>query len=207
MAARLDPIQILLVSKIDDAQFTQEDDEIIASLDVDIDLVIESLLSSKASSSQQVCLDKLEIAYICRKARNLLLEEASLLELEQPVRIVGDLHGQYEDLLTIFKSCGAPGNTKFLFLGNYINRAMHGLETMLLLLCYKIKCPEAIFLLRGNHEDANMGKQYGFYDECCRRSSGSVWHEFVQVFSALPVAAVIGGIVDPLSVSAVCVML
>ena len=88
----------------------------------------------------------------------ILIEQPMMLELQSPVKIVGifctnsgNIHGQYSDLQNIFKMSGSPGDTNYLFLGNYVDRGTMSLECILLLLCYKIKFPENVFLLRGNH--------------------------------------------------------
>ena len=99
-----------------------------------------------------------------------------MLELEAPLKICGDLfiliiykgdvHGQYFDLLRLFEYGGYPPESNYLFLGDYVDRGKQSLETICLLLAYKIKYPENFFLLRGNHECASINRIYGFYDEC-----------------------------------------
>jgi serine/threonine-protein phosphatase PP1 catalytic subunit len=81
-----------------------------------------------------------------------------LLELSPPVKVVGDTHGQYTDLIRLFEMGGFPPTSNYLFLGDYVDRGKQSLETILLLFCYKIKYPENFFLLRGNHECANVTK-------------------------------------------------
>lgn len=174
--------------------------------EVDIDSLIDRLLqiglqkhSPPHVSKRQK--DKLpitgeEIKYVLYKARSIFLDQPTLLRLSPPVKVIGDIHGQYYDLIRIFNSCGYPPYSNYLFLGDYVDRGYKSLETILLLFCYKIKYPENFFMLRGNHESANITKIYGFYDECKRRlpsisGNHKLWKSFVDVFNTLPIAATI----------------
>ncbi|KAF8947185.1 hypothetical protein BGZ47_010011 [Haplosporangium gracile] len=160
---------------------------------VDIDEIISKLLDAGYSGkiAKNICLRNNEIVYICQTAREVFLSQPTLIELNAPVKIVGDIHGQYTDLLRMFEMCGFPPSANFLFLGDYVDRGKMSLETILLLFCYKIKYPENFFLLRGNHECASVTKVYGFYDECKRRASIKMWKAFVDVFNCLPLAAIV----------------
>ncbi|GAA5892465.1 hypothetical protein JCM8208_005828 [Rhodotorula glutinis] len=159
----------------------------------DVDDMISRLLDAGYSGkvTKSVCLKNAEITAICQAAREVFLSQPTLVELSPPVKIVGDVHGQYSDLIRLFEMCGFPPNANYLFLGDYVDRGKQSLETILLLLCYKVKYPENFFLLRGNHECANVTRVYGFYDECKRRCNIKVWKTFIDVFNCLPIAAVV----------------
>jgi serine/threonine-protein phosphatase PP1 catalytic subunit len=134
-----------------------------------------------------------EITALCISARETFLSDSALVRIPAPVKILGDVHGQYYDLLRIFDKIGGPEvpDNKFLFLGDYVDRGKQSLETICLLLAYKIKYPKKMFLLRGNHECASINRIYGFYDECKRRYSVKLWKTFTDCFNCLPVAAIV----------------
>jgi serine/threonine-protein phosphatase PP1 catalytic subunit len=125
-----------------------------------IDDYIRRLLDAGYASKvpKQLCLKNSEVNAICRAAMDIFLSQPSLLELSAPVKIVGDTHGQYSDLIRLFEMGGFPPSSNYLFLGDYVDRGKQSLENFLLLLCYKIKYPENFFILRGNHESANVTK-------------------------------------------------
>ncbi|KAI0257117.1 Metallo-dependent phosphatase-like protein [Lactifluus subvellereus] len=163
------------------------------SRSLDVDDFIQRLLDVGYTGkvSKSLCLKNPEIVAICQAARETFLSQPTLIELSPPVKIVGDVHGQYSDLIRLFEMCGFPPASNYLFLGDYVDRGKQSLETFLLLLCYKIKYPENFFLLRGNHECANVTRVYGFYDECKRRCNIKTWKTFVDVFNCLPIAAIV----------------
>eukprot|EP00128_Syssomonas_multiformis_P013352 Colp12_sorted_trinity150504_noHs@21800 len=137
-----------------------------ATEEIDINSIIEKLLEVRGKPGKQVQLSENEVRGLCNKSREVFMSQPIFLELEAPLKICGDIHGQYHDLLRLFEYGGFPPDSNYLFLGDYVDRGKHSLETICLLLAYKIKYPENFFILRGNHECASINRLYGFYDEC-----------------------------------------
>ncbi|XP_064945023.1 serine/threonine-protein phosphatase PP1 isozyme 3-like [Musa acuminata AAA Group] len=157
-----------------------------------LDDIIHRLVEAKGSrAGKQVRLLEAEIRQLCVVSKDIFMQQPNLLELEAPIKICGDIHGQYSDLLRLFEYGGFPPVANYLFLGDYVDRGKQSLETICLLLAYKIKYPENFFLLRGNHESASINRIYGFYDECKRRFNVRLWKVFTDCFNCLPVAALI----------------
>ncbi|KAH8371836.1 hypothetical protein KR093_009052, partial [Drosophila rubida] len=148
-------------------------------------------LEKNPLSRHGVSLPEVTLSSICREARAIFLDQPMLLELHSPLNICGDIHGQYEDLLRIFSSCGYPSDANYLFLGDYVDRGHRSIETITLLLAYKLQYPYTFFLLRGNHESADVNRMYGFYDECKRRYNTKLWRTFVDCYNCMPVAAIV----------------
>ena len=159
---------------------------------MNVDGIIEKLLSVRGNKpGKQVDLKEEEIKFLIENSLPIIKEQKMLVELEAPLHVCGDIHGQYYDLLRIFEHCGYPGEYNYLFLGDYVDRGKQSLETVCLFLCYKIKYPEKVTLLRGNHESSVTNRIYGFYDECKRRYNIRLWKSFTDLFNYLPVAALI----------------
>merc|ERR1712003_409127 len=160
--------------------------------ELDVDGVIDKCLEARgAKPGKLVQVAEGQMKALCTGVRETFLSQNALLELEAPLKICGDIHGQYHDLLRLFEYGGFPPESNYLFLGDYIDRGKQSLETICLLMCYKVKYPENFFLLRGNHECASINRIYGFYDECKRRYNIKLWKTFTDCFNCLPLAAII----------------
>lgn len=95
-------------------------------------------------------------------------------------------------MLEIFKISGPAPNVNYLFLGDFVDRGYHSVETITLLSVLKLRYPSRITLLRGNHESRQITQVYGFFTECQRKfGSGNVWRYFTDMFDYLTLAAVI----------------
>lgn len=163
-----------------------------ADSSLNVESIIQRLLDlKKAKVVPKQVLSENEIKGLCVKSREIFLSQPNLLELEAPIKICGDIHGQYSDLLRLFECGGLPPESNYLFLGDYVDRGSQSIESICLLLAYKIKYPLNFFLLRGNHESAIINRIYGFYDECKKRYSIKLWKVFGDCFNCLPVAALI----------------
>ncbi|CAE7262551.1 bimG [Symbiodinium sp. CCMP2592] len=159
---------------------------------VDVDAIVDQCLEVKGGKpGKLVNIPEVQVKGLCTAVRQIFLDQNALLELEAPLKICGDVHGQYHDLLRLFEYGGFPPESNYLFLGDYVDRGKQSLETITLLFAYKTKFPENFFLLRGNHECASITRIYGFYDECKRRYNIKLWKQFCDVFNCMPVCAII----------------
>lgn len=146
------------------------------------------------SPNQRIDITQNELTLLCNTIQPIFSSQPMLLELEAPINICGDIHGQYYDLLRLFKLGYLPPKSNYLFLGDYVDRGHNSIETICLLFAFKLKFPNHFFLLRGNHESEDINKEYGFLEECNERYGGKgneIWKLFNQVFSYMPVSALI----------------
>jgi len=135
-----------------------------------------------------------DLKKLCEAVKELLLEESNVQPVSSPVTICGDIHGQFYDLLELFRTGGELPGTNYIFMGDFVDRGYYSLETFTLLLALKAKWPHKITLLRGNHESRQITQVYGFYDECQQKyGNPNAWKYCTQVFDYLTVAAIIDG--------------
>jgi serine/threonine-protein phosphatase 4 catalytic subunit len=145
-----------------------------------------------ASLRRSILPTKEQLFAIINQVRMILAKEPNTLILDPPIIVVGDIHGQFYDLLNMFDMVGYPPSKQFLFLGDYVDRGYDSVETILLLFALKIKYKNSIHLLRGNHESRTLTYIYGFRDECLRKYDEFVWMEICDVFEYLPISSLIG---------------
>jgi len=152
---------------------------------VDLDKHLRSLVKGEILGEEV-------IKRLCEKLKEAFIQEPNVVPVQAPVTVVGNLHGQFYDLLEMFRVGGTPPDTNYLFLGDYVNVGYFSVETVTLLVCLKLRFPERITLLRGRHETRRLSKVYGFYNEVIRKyNSPKVWQYFTDLFDYLPIAAVI----------------
>lgn len=151
----------------------------------DIDVWLERLFKCEFLPENDVLL-------LCEKAKEVLSRESNIQPVRVPVTVCGDIHGQFHDLMELFKIAGQPPDVNFLFLGDYVDRGYYSVECVSLLLALKIRYPERVTLLRGNHETRPITQVYGFYDECFQKyGNANVWKYLTDLFDYLPLSSVI----------------
>ncbi|KAG2762067.1 hypothetical protein JG687_00002308 [Phytophthora cactorum] len=127
---------------------------------------------------------------IVRRATNLMALEQNVISIRAPYTLVGDLHGQFQDLLELFRVHGSPAiDNPFLFLGDYVDRGVSSCEIILLLLAFKVAFPESVHLLRGNHECRSLSTFYGFRAECLKKYGPVLYNRMIKCFESMPLAA------------------
>ena len=97
-----------------------------------------------------------EVKQLCDKAKEILSSESNVQQVKCPVTICGDVHGQFHDLIELFKIGGKSPDTNYLFMGDYVDRGYYSVETVTLLVCLKVRFPNRLTILRGNHESRQI---------------------------------------------------
>ena len=133
-----------------------------------------------------------EVRALCAKAKEVLVKESNVQPVRAPVTICGDIHGQFHDLRELFRLGGKLPDTNYLFMGDYVDRGHYSVETVTLLIALKVRYPDRLTILRGNHESRQITQVYGFYDECLRKyGNANVWKCLTELFDYLPLTAVV----------------
>ncbi|OHT11551.1 Ser/Thr protein phosphatase [Tritrichomonas foetus] len=154
-------------------------------MDLNLDDIINKI-------EQGQIIDEATVVIILMKIMEILYQECNVLVLQSPIVICGDIHGQLDDLLELFRISGDKEQQKYLFMGDYVDRGYHSLNTFLYLVCHKLMYPTQFYLLRGNHESRQISQMYGFYNECVLNyGHAGIWMMCNEAFDLLPVAAVI----------------
>lgn len=177
----------------------------------DLDEQIEQLMKCEPLSEDNV-------KALCEKAKEVLGQESNVQPVKCPVSVCGDVHGQHQDLVELFRIGGNCPDTNYLLMGDYVDRGYHSVETVTLLVALKVRYKDRITILRGNHESRQITQvyvfrpfpcvsmtapctssqaaasscRYGFYDECLRKYGNSnVWKYFTDLFDYFPLTGLV----------------
>lgn len=119
----------------------------------DLDAQIEQLMKCEP-------LPENDVKTLCDKAREVLVQESNVQAVKCPVTVCGDVHGQHQDLVELFRIGGQCPDTNYLLMGDYVDRGYHSVETVTLLVALKVRFKDRITILRGNHESRQITQVY-----------------------------------------------
>lgn len=132
-----------------------------------------------------------DVIKIFSQASVLLRLEKNVIFAKDPITVVGDIHGQFFDLIRLFQLAGHPSKQKYLFLGDYVDRGSFGMEVLLLLCSFKIHYPDTFYMLRGNHECRHITAYFNFQTECLFKYDSHVYDSACYVFDSLPLVCIL----------------
>ncbi len=156
-------------------------------MSLDVDKALSQLKQGKILTEK-------ELRHVCERAKDILVQESNIMPVRSPVTLVGDIHGQFYDLLQMFKIAGEPPGVNYVFMGDFVDRGHHSVETIEYLILLKVKYPSHITLIRGNHETRQVTFTYGLYEEISRKyGNPSSWNLLTDLFDHLPISAVVDG--------------
>jgi diadenosine tetraphosphatase ApaH/serine/threonine PP2A family protein phosphatase len=154
-----------------------------------MDLSVDSWIETIRGGGK---LEESQITSLLSQLSDVLFQEGTVHPLSLPITICGDIHGQLYDLFELFRVSGDVDRNRYLFLGDYVDRGYYSLQTFCYLAALKLKYPDRIFLLRGNHECRQVNQLYGFYDQCIEGfSHAGIWRLCNEVFDLLPIGAIV----------------
>eukprot|EP01147_Barroeca_monosierra_P003416 gene3416-8289_t len=159
-------------------------EEILAEDGLPNDQIICEHLRQEGRITARACI------HILNTVKDILKSEPNVLRIPAPVVIVGDIHGQYYDLMKVFHVGGDPHSTQYLFLGDFVDRGYFSLECVLYIWALKIRFPKSIWLLRGNHECRHLTEYFTYKTEVEFKCNPEVYNACMESFDALPLAAI-----------------
>ncbi|EFO86727.1 hypothetical protein CRE_04541 [Caenorhabditis remanei] len=161
------------------------------------EIIVKILNMGAVGNKFEAIMSSKQIFGLLDVVRDVFWKQGAMVELETPVKVCGDVHGQYSDVLRLLEKGGFPPTVNYLFLGDYVDRGPQSLEVVSLFLAYKVRFPGNFFMLRGNHETGAINRVYGFLDEIQRKYGSKIganlWNTFQTCFAYMPYTGLIAG--------------